>query len=142
MVWVQVGSMSLLSRRSKGYWGRVVGFLNALFTLQEMNWESFNLAHVTLLNWVGNATPHSSEGMSKVEGYARWGGQSIVWLSAIERAVHLMSLEPERNWIVNNRVDYHVWNEMNDRLYRSKPEGIKGHTIGKRRVVESFILAS
>jgi len=26
----------------------------------------------------------------------------------------LIPVEPERNWIVNNRVDYHVWNEMND----------------------------
>jgi len=114
MVWVRVGSMRLLSGRSKGYRGRVVGFLNALFTLQGMNWELFNLAHVTLLNWVGNPMPHGPEGMSRVEGYAGVGGQSIVWPSVIEGAVHLISLESERNWIVNNRVDYHVWNEMND----------------------------
>jgi len=106
--------MRLLSGWSKCYWGRVVGFLNALFTLQGMNRESLKLAHVTLLNWAGNPTPHGPEGISRVKGYAGEGGQSIVWLSAIERAVHLIPVEPERNWIVNNHVDYHVWNEMND----------------------------
>ena len=72
------------------------------------------MAHVTLLNWVGNPMPHGPEGMSRVEGYAGVGGQSIVWLCAIEGAVHLIPLEPEWNWIVNNHVDYHVWNEMTD----------------------------
>jgi len=117
-VWVHVGAMRLCpasaGRRSKCYRGRVVGYLNALFTLLGTNRESFKLAHVTFLDWVGNPTPHGTEGMSRVEAYTGGGGQSIVWLSAIEGAVHLIPLEPERNWIVNNRVDYHVWNEMND----------------------------
>jgi len=55
-----------------------------------------------------------ARGMSRVEAYTGGGGQSIIWLSAIEGAIHLIPLEPERNWIVNNRVDYHVWNKMND----------------------------
>jgi len=106
--------MKLLNGQSKCYRGRAVGFLNALFTLQGMNHESLKLAHVTLLNWAGNPTPHGPEGMSRVEGYAGGSGQSIVWLSATEGAVHLIPLEPERNWIGNNHVDYHVGNEMND----------------------------
>jgi len=106
--------MRLLSGQSKCYRGRAVGFLNALFTLQGMNRESLKLSHVTLLNWAGNPTPHGPEGISRVEGYAGVGGQSIVWLCAIEGAVHLIPLEPEWNWIVNNHVDYHVWNEMTD----------------------------
>jgi len=115
---VRVGAMRLCpastGRQSKCYWGRVVGFLNTLFMLLGTNRESFKLAHVTLLDWVGNPMPHGAEGMSRVEAYTGGGGQSIVWLSAIEKAVHLIPLEPERNWIVNNHVDYHVWNEMND----------------------------
>jgi hypothetical protein len=38
----------------------------------------------------------------------------VVWLRTIEGAAHLIPVEPERNCIVNKRVDYHVWNEMND----------------------------
>ena len=78
MVWVRVRSMRLLSGQSKCYRKSAVGFLNALFTLQGMNRESLKLAHVTLLNWAGNPTPHGPEGMSRVEGYAGGGGQSIV----------------------------------------------------------------
>jgi len=55
--------------------------------------------------------PHGPEKMSRVEGYAGGGRQSIVWLGV---TVHLIPLEPERNWIMNNHVEYHVWNEMND----------------------------
>jgi len=81
-VWVRVGAMRLCptsaGRRSKYYRGRVVGFLNALFTLLGTNRESFKLAHVTLLDWVGNPTPHGAEGISRVEAYTGGGGQSIV----------------------------------------------------------------
>jgi len=81
-VWMRVGTMRLCpasaSRRSKYYRGRVVGFLNRLFTLLETNRESFKLAYVTLLDWVGNPTPHGAEGMSRVEAYTGGGGQSIV----------------------------------------------------------------
>jgi len=41
-------------------------------------------------------------------------GQNGVWVQAIEEAAHLIPLEPSQNWIVNNRVDYHIWNEIND----------------------------
>ena len=72
------------------------------------------LAHVTMLDWVGNPKPHGPEGMSYVQEFTGGGRQSVIWLRAIEGAVHLIPLEPERKWIVNNRVDYNVWNEMND----------------------------
>jgi len=69
---------------------------------------------VTLLQSAGNPTPHGPEGMSEVKEFLNGGGQTVVWLCAIEGAAHLVLRELERNWIVNNRVDYHVWNEMND----------------------------
>jgi len=81
-VWVRMGSMSLcpasIGGRSKCYRDRVVVFLNALFTLLGTNRESFKLAHVTLLDWVGNPTPHGAEGISRVEAYTGGGGQRIV----------------------------------------------------------------
>ena len=98
----------------KCFTGRVIGFLNALFTLRAVNKEVYRLTHVTLLDWVGNSTPPGREGMSYVKEFTGRGGQSVVWLRAIEGAAHLMPLEPERKWIVNNRVDYNVWNEMHD----------------------------
>jgi len=77
-----VKSMSLcpvsIGGWSKCYWGRVVGFLNALFTLLGTNRESFKLAHITLLDLVGNPMAHDTEEMSRVEAYTEEGGQRIV----------------------------------------------------------------
>jgi len=98
----------------KGYQDLVTGFLNALFTLRGSNGKLYKLTYVTLLEWAGNPTPHGPEGMSEVKGFLHGGGQTVVWLCTIEGAAHLIPVEPERNWIVNNRVDYHVLNEMND----------------------------
>jgi len=116
--WVRIESMRLrptsVTGCLRGYHGLVTGFLSALFTLRGSNGELYKLAHVTLLEWAGNPTPHGPEGMSEVTECLYAGGQTVVWLRAIERATHVVQQEPERNWIVNNTVDYHMWNEMND----------------------------
>ena len=72
------------------------------------------MAHVTLLDWVGSPTPHGPKGMSYVQESTAGGRQRIIWLCEIEVATHLIPLEPVRKWIVNNWIDYNVWNEMND----------------------------
>ena len=118
VVWVRKQSIILQPKsvlaRLKCFRGRVIGILNALFSLQGTNQKLYRLAHVTLLDWVGNQMPHGPEGMSYVQEFTSGGGQTVIWLSGIEGAAHLIPLEPERKWIVNNRVDYNVWNEMND----------------------------
>ena len=78
--------------------------------------ELYKFAHVTLLEWVGNAIPHGPEGMSYVESPPMEQGEIVVWIRNIEGAVHLVPLELNQRWVVNNRVDYHIWNDMNDRL--------------------------
>ena len=81
-VWMHVESMRLcpasIGERLKCYQGRVVGFLNALFSLLGTNRESFKLAHGTLLDWVGNPIPYGAEEMLRVEAYIGEGGQRIV----------------------------------------------------------------
>ena len=117
-VWVRIESMRLRPTSVmgclKGYQGLVTGFLNSLFTLRGSNGKLHKLAHVALLEWAGNPTPEGPEGMSEVKDLLHGGGQTVVWLRTIEGVAHLIPVEPEPNWIVNNRVDYHVWNEMND----------------------------
>ena len=89
----------------RGYYGLVIGFLNSLFTLMGSNGELYKLGHVILVGWAGNPKPYGSEGMLEVREFFYGGGQTVVWLRAIERVAHLVPREPERNWIVNNRVD-------------------------------------
>jgi len=117
-VWVHIESIRLHPTSVTGclrrYHGLVTGFLHALFTLTGSNGELYQLVHVILLEWAGNPTPHGPEEMSEVKEFLHGGGQMVVWLCAIEGAAHLIPRELERNWTVNNRVDYHMWNEMND----------------------------
>jgi len=62
----------------RGYHGLVTGFWNALFTLMRSNGELYKLAHVTLLEWAGNLTPHGPKGMSEVKEFLHGGGQTVV----------------------------------------------------------------
>ena len=118
-VWVHLRKMDIpatsVSRRVFSYKGRIPAFLNALFTIR-MGGELYKLAHVTIVEWVGNPIPHGPEGMSYVESRPMGEGEMVIGIRNIEGAVHLVPLEPDQKWIVNNRVDYHVWNEMNDGL--------------------------
>ena len=76
----------------------------------------YKLAHVSTVEWVGNPIPHTPEGMSYAESRPMGEGEMVIWTQNIEGAVHLVPLEPDRTWVVNNRVDYHICNEMNDGL--------------------------
>ena len=101
-------------KRVSSLYGCIPGFLNALFILHGKG-KIYKLAHVTMLEWFGNPIPHGPEGISYIESRPKGEGEIVVGIRNIEVAVHLVSLEPDWKWIVNNHVDYHVWNEMNDR---------------------------
>jgi len=99
----------------RGYNGQVIGLLNTGCILRGKSQEIYKLAHITSLNWTGNGKPGGLERMSFLGKFTAREGQNMVWVQAIEGAAHLIPLEPSRNWIGNNRVDYHVWNEVNDK---------------------------
>ena len=65
-IWVRIQSIQLhpmcVTGHLKCFRRRVIGFLHALFILRAVNKEVCRLAHVPLLDWVGNAMPHSHEG--------------------------------------------------------------------------------
>jgi len=111
-VWVWITEMKLHAKSKKcnirGYNGRVIGLLNVVFILRGKSQEIYKLAHITRLNWTGNGKPGRPEGMSFLGKFTGREGQNVVWVQAIEGAAHLILLEPSRNWIVNNWVDYHI----------------------------------
>ena len=86
--------------------------LNAVFILRGKSQEIYILAYITRLNWTGNGKPGGPEEMSYLGKFMSREGQNVVWVQAIEGVAHLIPLKPSWNWIVNNRVDYHVWNEV------------------------------
>ena len=74
------------------------------------------LVHVTVLESVGNPLPNGAQWMSDLESPSIGQGEIVVWIRNIEGAVHLVQLKPKQRWVVNNHVDYHVLNQMNNGL--------------------------
>ena len=118
-VWVHLRRMEIpttsVTRQVFSYKGHIPAFLNALFSIL-VGGELYKLAHVSTVEWVGNPIPHRPESMSNVESRPMGEGEMVIWIRNIEGAVHLVPLEPDRKWVVNNLVNYHIWNEMNDGL--------------------------
>ena len=78
---MHLGEMKFLAasgyQRVLFYQGRTAAFLNALFTIHGER-ELYKLAHVTLVEWVGNPIPHRPEGMSYVESPPLEQGEIVV----------------------------------------------------------------
>jgi len=92
--------------------GRLPGVLNALFNIRRRDGALYKLAHVSLLQVIGNPTPYGLEGMSVIEEWV--GVYKVVLIRCLEGAAHLVPLEPSQFWIVNNRIDYHTWNTIHN----------------------------
>ena len=44
----------------------------------------------------------------KEDGY----GMHIIRIGDIEGMAHVIPLDPERLWLVNNRIDFRTWNQL------------------------------
>ena len=98
--------------RSRTFNGRLPGRLNALFKLRSLE-TVYRLAHVTPLQFLGGATVQSVEGMPRV-GWRTDIGSIVVRIALIEGMAHLIPLESEKSWLVNNRIDLETWNIIHD----------------------------
>jgi len=116
--WVRLAQNKIqgMLGRTESFSGRLPGQVNAMFTLRGQNRQLYRLAHVSLLQVIGNPTPKGPEGMACVKKRENGTGDIVVWLRSLEGTAHLIPLEPGHRWIVNNRIDYHTWNELNDGL--------------------------
>jgi len=69
---------------------------------------------VTLLQTVGGGTVRAAVGMIRVGLPTVSEGGLIVPIAKIEGIAHLIPLEPEESWLVNNRIDLETWNAIYD----------------------------
>ena len=83
--------------------GLVPGRLDAFFKLTSKS-VVYRLAYVTLLNCVGVAALQGAEGMLRVGFTTREAGV-VIPIAKIEGVAHLIPLEPDQSWLVNNRID-------------------------------------
>ena len=92
--------------------GRVPAQLKALFKLQNPTSDHiYRLAHISLLKIIGSQTLDGPEGMSHVGCPIP---NHIIRITDMEGMAHLIAIEPDELWLVNNRIDQQTWNETHD----------------------------
>jgi len=67
---------------------------------------------VRLLRVKGSRRPHSEEGMIGMEWIDGERGVHFIRISDMEGMAHLIPLEKDNVWLVNNRIDFNMWNEL------------------------------
>lgn len=92
--------------------GRMVGRLEGLFSVQDHTHKIHDIALITLLRLRGPAKPSGEEGMIRMEHKEEAISMHVIRISDIEGMAHLIPLEDERLWLVNNRIDLNTWNEL------------------------------
>jgi len=70
------------------------------------------VAFVRLLWLKGSGRPHSEEGIIRMELIDSKSGFHFIRIADIEGMAHLIPLEKDRLWLVNNRIDFNYWNEL------------------------------
>jgi len=87
--------------------------LDALYKLADKAGEIYRLAHVTMLQAIGEGKVQGLEWMLRV-GWPTPDVGTVVRIGQIEGMAHLIPLEPNKSWLVNNRIDLETWNTMYD----------------------------
>ena len=92
--------------------GRVPEQLNALLKLQDPNGDqTYRLAHISLLKIIASQTLDGPEGMSRIGCPIT---NHVIRITDIEGMAHLIAIEPDQLWLLNNRIDQQTWNEIHD----------------------------
>ena len=93
--------------------GLIAARLNVLFKLCNLTAGSCSrLAHISLLTIIEGSTPDSPEGMVRIGMPLR---NYVVHIAEIEGMAHLTPVNPETLYLVPNRMDVDIWNEIHDR---------------------------
>jgi len=92
--------------------GRMVRRLGRLFRVHENIGRIHEIALVMLLRLCGSARLWKEEGMIQVAQRADGNSMYVIRIADIERMTHLILLETEKVWLVNNRIDFRIWNEL------------------------------
>jgi hypothetical protein len=110
-VWVSLGNRGNTREYTAGGLNdRVPGKLNCIFKVRIKRGEGVcRLAHITLMTIVGARTTGNEEGMWRVKR-SNPARNVIVPIRTIVGMAHLVPIEPNEVWFINNRIDLETWN--------------------------------
>jgi len=92
--------------------GRTVVKLQELFRVSDGMQNVHEVAFVRLLRVKGSQRPHSEEEMIWMEWIDGKRGVHFIRISDMEGMAHLIPFEKDKVWLVNNRIDFNIWNEL------------------------------
>ncbi|KAF8454154.1 hypothetical protein BGX38DRAFT_1141130 [Terfezia claveryi] len=111
-IWVR---MRPRSQESSGQLdGHTVARLEGIFRIWNVVGRTYEVAYMRFLRVKGSSRPHSEEGIIRMEKREDEGAIHVIKISDIEGMAHLIPVEAERVWLVNNRIDFNTWNELYD----------------------------
>jgi hypothetical protein len=111
-VWVRRWERRPVEQRMGQLDGRIVGRLEGLFSVQEEEDKNHEVALVMLLQLRGPTKPWGEEGMIRVERREEGKDMYMVRTKDIEGIAHLVAMDADGVWLVNNRIDFTTWNEL------------------------------
>ena len=92
--------------------GRIPRQLNALFKIRDIRAKTtFRLAHVLVLSVVGSPRPCGPEGIVRVGTPNK---NLVICIADIDGMAHLFPIEPDKLYLLNNRIDINTWNDIHD----------------------------
>src|SRR5437016_967573 len=99
----------LVSEESNGHLdGWTVARLEGLFRIWDRIESMHKVAYMRLLRVKGSSRPHGEEGIVQMEKRDNGGAMHIIKIGDIEGMVHMIPLETDRVWLVNNRIDFNT----------------------------------
>ena len=111
-VWVIPGTNKTHNIRETpgGLNGHIPIRLNSIFKIRLNRRDMvYWLAHVMMTTIIGTCMVGREEGMVKVQLLVSTK-DVLVNVREIGRMAHMIPIEPQKLWYINNRIDLHTWN--------------------------------
>jgi len=93
--------------------GYIPGRLNILFKLKSKDRIVYQMANISLLQYIGGGIVQDAEGMLRIRWYTKQES-IVVPIVQIEGMVPLLLLDLGETWLVNNRIDLKIWDALYD----------------------------
>ncbi|KAF8473800.1 hypothetical protein BDZ91DRAFT_845281 [Kalaharituber pfeilii] len=105
--WVEMGRRTNATLK-----GKLPGRIEAFFKLfDRQTGNTYRCAYVSLLQCVGKGRCEGPEGMPKVR-VPTPANKRVIPIRSISGMAHLIPIEPDSQWYVNNRIDLATWQDI------------------------------